>query len=358
MSASEKLSIKNAEELLRTLVLMPSSNVDDRRGIARFAVRNLENLGFKCRLLGPGESPAIIASKGSRGLLLSGHLDTVPIGDSWSKKQGEMEGGTLYGRGAADMKGGCVAILMAAAEISKSDVPLSVALTTDEETGMSGADLLAREPEISSAPAIVICEPTGLTIGLREKGLLQLGLTTSGRSAHAAMPQLGENAIHKMLSALARLEPLSRNREGTTERMTLNIDVIRGGTKVNIIPDACKAEIDVRTPPNMKPDEALGIVREKLSGIDCQLSLINRLDPISIPPDAKIVRLLKRTAGNVGTGDIAYATEMIKYRDHNGNIVAFGPGDPGQAHRIDERIDLDEVVRAARIYVALASNLS
>lgn len=358
LSASDGLSVRSAEELLRTLVLMPSSNVDDRRGIARFAVKSLESFGFECRLLGPSESPAIIAPRGSGGLLLSGHLDTVPIGDAWSKKQGEIEGRFLYGRGAADMKGGCTAILMAAAETSKSDIPLTVVLTTDEETGMSGADSLAREPEISSASAIVICEPTSLTIGLREKGLLQLKLMTSGRSAHAAMPQLGENAIHKMLLALDRLEPLSRIRDGSSEKMTLSIDVIRGGTKVNVIPDACEAEIDVRTPPNMKTDEALEVIQEKLSGVDCQSSLINRLDPISIPPDAKIVRLLKRITGDVRTSDIAYATEMIKYKDHNNNIVAFGPGDPRQAHRMDERIDLDEVVRAARIYVALASNLS
>ena len=358
MSANGNLSLSTAEELLRKLVLIPSSNTDDKHGIVKFAVRHLEHLGFKCRLLGGAAAPAVLASRGSGGLLLSGHLDTVPIGDSWSKNQGERNGNVLYGRGAADMKGGCAAILMAAAEISRSNNSLAIALTTDEETGMSGADLLSKEPEISSAAAIVICEPTSLTIGLREKGLLQLRLVTYGKCAHAAMPQQGENAIQKMLFALEKLEPLSRNRMGTAEKMTLSVDVIKGGMKVNVIPDRCEAEIDVRTPPTMNTEEALGVIREKLSGVECGLSIINRLEPISISPDTRIVRLLRRVVGKTRTSDIAYATEMIKYRDYNENLVAFGPGDPAVAHSADEHIDLEEVVTAAKVYARLASELS
>lgn len=359
MPANDAFSVKAAEEMLRKLVLIPSSGADDKQGIVRFVTRHLESYRFKCRLLGPRDAPAMIASRGVGGLLLSGHLDTVPVGDSWSMGQGETLGDILYGRGAADMKGGCAAILLAAAEISKADIPLSIAFTTDEETTMLGADLLSKEKEISSARAIVVCEPTSLRIGLREKGLLQLRLATSGRSAHAAMPQQGENAIHKMLWALARLQPLSRNIDvAATDRMTLNVDSIRGGVKVNVIPDRCEAEIDIRTPPNMKTDEAMSIVRAKLSGTDCELSLINQLDPISISPDAGIVRLLKRFLRSDRTSDIAYATEMVKYRRSNENLVAFGPGDPLQAHRIDEHADLKEVSRAASLYAMLASNLA
>lgn len=358
MSRIESFHIKDAEELLRKLVLIPSSSTDEKQQITRFVIDYLERLRFSCRLLGPNDAPAIIASIGAGdGLLLSGHLDTVPIGDSWSVAQGEIREDVLYGRGAADMKGGCAAILMAAAEISKTDASLSIAFTTDEETTMLGAELLSKEREVSSARAIVVCEPTSLTIGLREKGLLQLRLTTAGRSAHAAMPQEGENAIHKMLAALARLEPLTRNRIGASDKMILNVDFIRGGSKVNVLPDICEAEIDIRTPPSMKTEEALSIVSERLSGVDCELSVINRLEPISIPADSRTVKLLRRIVRNAGTSDIAYASEMIKYMKANEKLVAFGPGDPGQAHKADEHIDLKEVSKAASVYARLAFRL-
>lgn len=358
MTRVDLFPLEDSKELLRKLVLIPSSSVDDKQQITRFIIDYLERLRFNCRVLGPSDAPAIIASRGTgAGLLLSGHLDTVPIGNSWSVAQGEIREDVLYGRGAADMKGGCAAILMAAGEISRTDTSLSIAFTTDEETTMLGAELLSKEREMSSARAIVVCEPTSLTIGLREKGLLQLRLATAGRSAHAAMPQQGENAIHKMLAALARLEPLSRNRIGASDKMTLNVDFIRGGSKVNVLPDICEAEIDIRTPPSMKTEEALSIVSERLSGADCELSVINRLEPISIPADVRTVKLLRRIVRSAGTSDMAYASEMIKYIRVNENLVAFGPGDPGQAHRADEHIDLKEVSMAASVYARLAFHL-
>jgi acetylornithine deacetylase/succinyl-diaminopimelate desuccinylase-like protein len=344
------LDERRALGALRRLVLTPSSSKDDRKRIVELALRQLESWGFICETLGEADSPALVASIGRGGALFSGHLDTVPLGEGWTAEQGELRGTTFYGRGAADMKGGCAAMMLAAEELAKGDIPISLAFTTDEEAKMKGAEHIMRHRVVSEARAVIVCEPTSLRIGAREKGLLQIRLTTSGRCAHAAMPDRGINANHGMLEALARLKDMMAVPDNPMESMTLSVGVMRGGEKVNVIPDSCTAEIDIRTPATVKPEQALSMVRERMAGADVDIRLINKLDPILTPEDSAIVRLIDRLRPGTKSIDIAYATEMVKYREFNCNLLAIGPGDPEQAHVADEHIDVREVMEAAGLY--------
>jgi len=337
-------------ELLRKLVLTPSSARDDKKEIIEQVLRPLEGLGFSCEVLGEAGSPALVARKGDGGVLLSGHLDTVPLGEGWTVGQGEVRGSSLYGRGAVDMKGGCAAMLLAAEELSEAKTPVSLAFTTDEETGMRGAEHIAKHDVVSSAPAIIVCEPTHLRIGAREKGLLQMRLTTSGRSAHAAMPHEGDNAVHKMLSALERLKPMAGKPEDPMGCMTLCVSVMRGGEKVNVIPDSCVAEVDVRTPPEVLPMDAFAMVSERLAGTGVDIQITHQLKPIVIPEGSAVIRKIKELRPGIGNMDIAYATELVKFRDRNGELLALGPGDPSFAHKADEHVGIREVAEAAELY--------
>jgi acetylornithine deacetylase/succinyl-diaminopimelate desuccinylase-like protein len=336
--------------MIRELVLTPSSNQDDKKEIIEKVLRPLESRGFHCETLGESDSPALVASIGRRGVMFSGHLDTVPIGEGWTADQGEVRGSVLYGRGTADMKGGCAAMLLAAEDLAERGIPISLAFTTDEETKMRGAEFVMVHGLVSEAPAVIVCEPTSLDMGAREKGLLQFRLTTRGKSAHAAMPDKGINANHRMLEALERLKDMMAVPSDPMESITLNIGVIHGGNKVNVIPDSCTAEVDVRTPATVQPEQAFAMVRERMAGLDLDIQLTNQLAPILTPKDSMIVELIERLRPGIESIDIAYATEMVKYRRFNKNLLAVGPGDPAQAHVADEHIDIREVSEAARMY--------
>lgn len=346
---------RRALEILRALILTPSAPHDDKKPIIEKAIGPLEGSGFECEIVGEDRSPALIAHRGEGGILLSGHLDTVPLGDGWKTEQGELRGPSLYGRGAADMKGGCAAMLMAAERSAEADVPISIAFTTDEETGMRGAEHLAKHRAVKGAAAIVVCEPTSMKVGVREKGLLQIRITATGRSAHAAMPREGENAVHKMLSALEKIRPMTGLPDDPMADMTMSVSVMRGGEKVNVIPDSCVAEIDIRTPPDVQPDAALATVRGRLAGTDLDLQVINQLSPIVLPEDSPLMRKVSALQPGIGRMDIAYATELVKFSALKVDMLAIGPGDPKCAHRTDERIEVREVAEAADLYSRLCA---
>jgi len=357
LNRSPSASEDRVVELLRRLVLTPSSARDDKKEIIEQVLRPLEGLGYSCEVLGEADSPALIASKGAGGALLSGHLDTVPQGEGWTVEQGELKGSILYGRGASDMKGGCAAMLLAAENLARIKTPVSLAFTTDEETGMKGAERIALHEAVSSAPAIIVCEPTRLRIGAREKGLLQIRLTATGRSAHVAMPHEGDNAVHKMLTALEKLRPMAELPENPMDSMTLSISVMRGGDKVNVIPDSCVAEIDVRTPPEISPKDALAIVKGKLAGVEIDIRVTHQLEPIMISEDSVVISKVRELRPGIESIDIAYATELVKYSERNRELLALGPGNPSCAHRADERVDVREVAEAAELYCDICTAL-
>jgi acetylornithine deacetylase/succinyl-diaminopimelate desuccinylase-like protein len=349
---------KRALEILLMLVRTPSAPKDDKKEIIEMVLRPLEKLGFQCESMGEPDCPALLACKGEGGVMLSGHLDTVPLGEGWTHEQGDVQGDLLFGRGSADMKGGCAAMMITAEELARTSAPLVLAFTTDEEHKMRGAEFIAKREEVVAAPGVIVCEPTDLKIGSREKGLLQVKLTAQGRSAHAAMPREGENAVHKMISALEKLQPLVSNSDDTSDSLTLSVSVMRGGERVNVIPDSCVAEIDIRAPPDRLPADILDTLRGLLVDAGVEVHVINRLDPVVIPEDSEAVMSVNKLRPGIGRIDIAYATELVKFGERNRNLLALGPGDPKYCHRADERIIVKDVAEAARLYTAVCRDMT
>lgn len=356
-SAEEFLSLDAIDEMLRELVQIPSSNLDDRSKIASYVMERLEGWGCKCRIFGTREAPALLAETSPGGLVLSGHLDTVPLGGDWSFEQGARVGSKIYGRGAADMKGGCAAMVMAAAAGRVEGLPMTLVFTTDEETVMTGAEEVASDDVIARAPAIIICEPTSLKIGIRERGLLQLRITAFGKAAHASMPGEGDNAIHRILEVIEILRSVADRHAAEKENVIFNAGVIRGGQKVNVIPDRCTVEIDMRSTPGIDPGQLLEEIERSLNMEKLNLEVLHQLMPVEISKEMGIVRSLSSMRGDRDVCDVAFATEMVRFSDRNGNIAVLGPGDPRQAHQIDEHIDIEEVLEAAKIYYELASEI-
>jgi len=348
-----------AEELLCDLIMLRSTSEDDVRPIVEYVSSKLRKLGLEPRYLGEKDHPAIVAQLRSGGVALSGHLDTVPVGTGWDHDLGECVGGVMHGRGSCDMKGGCAAILLAAEDMVAANVPFSVCFTTDEETTMHGAKAAAGDPVITEAPVVLIAEPSDFEIVVKEKGLLQFSISTKGHAVHASMPQLGDNAIVKMVRMLTKIEDLQKVPPEPDTDMTMCVDVIRGGTKVNVIPADCEAEIDVRYPPDMSAGSILNLVKERIGTDGYDLKVLHQLDPVEIDAALPAVATLRDLIGpDAKVAAVPYATEMVMFKKGNDVLMVCGPGDPKRCHTVNECIDIPQVVKAAELYTEFCTRMA
>jgi len=347
------------EETLSDLVVLKSSAEDDMRPIVRYVSNRLEKLGMRPRYYGAKNTPAIVASFRKGGVVLSGHLDTVPRGIGWKYEDGLSMDGFMYGRGACDMKGGCTAMLLAAENLVAANTPFSLCFTTDEEVTMAGALASTKDRALKEAPAILVTEPTGFDIIHKEKGQLQLALGTVGEACHSSMPQLGDNAIAKMVEILSKLQELQRIPPNPTTDMTLSMTTIKGGTRINVIPDHCETEIDIRYPATMGQRDVVRELKKRIGTRGYSLRTIHNLDPVETDPNSHAILTLKRLLGPKATvSSVPYATEMVMFSKGNKSVMICGPGDPKGCHIVNEKIELAQVSRAAEIYMEYCSQMS
>jgi acetylornithine deacetylase/succinyl-diaminopimelate desuccinylase-like protein len=347
------------EEVLTDLVLLASTSEDPIERVIDYVSSRLRRLGIEPRLRGTNDRPAIVAQFGHKGVAMSGHLDTVPLGAGWKHQQAEIAGGYIYGRGSCDMKGGCTAMLLAAEELVTANVPFTLCFTTDEETTMKGAAAAAKDPAIRAAPAILITEPSDFDVVVKEKGLLHFSLGTKGKAAHASMPNLGENAIAKMVRLLGRLEDLQRIPPDPVTEMTLCIDTIHGGTRINVIPAECVAEVDVRYPLPLDQQRVVKLITDRVGTDGYELKILHQLDPVETDPRSAPVTTLADILGpNAKVSSVPYATEMVMFKGDNPRVMVCGPGEAKGCHIIDEKISLSEVEKAIGIYVEYCSRMA
>ncbi len=329
------------------------------RPIVDFVSHRLEAMGLKPRYYGDKKYPAIVTQFRKGGVALSGHLDTVPHGTGWKFEEGQSVGDRVYGRGTNDMKGGCTAMLLAAEDLISAGVPFSLCFTTDEETTMIGAGAAAKSPALSTAPCIVVTEPTEFDVVVHEKGLLHFSIATKGTAAHASMPELGDNAIVKMVKLLEKLEDLQRIPRNSAEEMTLCVDTIKGGTRINVIPDSCEVEIDVRYPPDMNTKKVLKKVADRIGTTGYGLKILHELDPVGTDPKSPPVKTMKECIGpKAKVTSVPYATEMVMFRDSCKYLMVCGPGGNDICHCNDEYIEVPQIVKAAELYMEFCSRMT
>ena len=189
-------------------------------------------------------------------LLFAPHTDTVSVGGMTIEPfGGEVRDGRVWGRGASDTKGTMAAMLWALRSMRERLPSLGhevwFAGLCSEEAGQYGARTLAEQERFDF---VVAGEPTGLDAVVAHKGALWLTLTTRGRAVHAAEPERGENAIYKMADVLRWIRDDLPAVLGTAEhpllgRTTVSAGTVNGGSKINIVPDSCTAEVDIRYLP-------------------------------------------------------------------------------------------------------------
>src|SRR6185436_600860 len=203
---------------------------------------------------------ATIGPANQRGVILSGHTDVVPVdGQAWSSHPFILRetGGRLYARGAADMKGFLACALRAALVAAETPLarPLHVAFSYDEEVGCLGVrDMLPIVSAVAPPLCCIVGEPTLMKIATGHKGKVFAHATCRGRSAHTAFAPEAVNAIHLACDLVAVLRDLQDRLRGSGARdadynipyTTVHAGRIHGGDALNIVPDRCDLDFEIR----------------------------------------------------------------------------------------------------------------
>jgi len=185
----------------------------------------------------------------------------------------------------------------------------------------------------------------------REKGVFRFRLTTNGRAAHAAQPWLGDDAIMAMHECVSRLAPLAQ--ASSLDGMTLVVPTVRGGDKNNVVASSCTAEVDVRFPAPLTPDDVHAMMLERLSGINVRLEPESVLEAFSSDPSSALMAELSSFLSEKPS-DVPFATEAPKFAAYNRTVIICGPGEPGQAHVLDEHVPVADLERAYDMVMHLA----
>jgi acetylornithine deacetylase/succinyl-diaminopimelate desuccinylase-like protein len=360
----------NAEDYLRRFLAVPSVNpvYTDRMDLAgegRMAdtlADTLRDLGAEVRVE-PVESgrPNVLARFAPPGpvrrrIVLAPHLDTVGVnGMTVDPFSGETREGRLYGRGACDTKGPMAAAVAALEQWVRS--PARAASTTewifaglmDEEHGQRGSLALCRSG--FRADFAVALEPTGLKAVYGLKGNLRAAVELKGRAGHGSDPGAGINAIYRAAPVLAGLERLAARwtecRHPLLGPVTLNVGTIAGGQGVNIVPDRCVLELEVRGHPDFGSDRILRDLDELLATVapDAVRRVVMQGSPMLTDPKHPLVAAL----GESGKGlDVApWFSDANRLSEIGIPSVVFGPGSIAQAHTADEYIEIAELERGA-----------
>jgi acetylornithine deacetylase/succinyl-diaminopimelate desuccinylase family protein len=361
-----------ARSILESQVRVPSVTGAERQ-VAEAVAGWCEAAGLQVELreVGPGR-PNVVArwATGRRPLtLLTGHLDTVPVGEGWSRDPfgGEVEGGRLYGRGACDMKAGLAAMLAALCDLRQrglepaGDVVLAAVVGEEED---SAGTLALLEVGVEADRAL-LAEPTGLELVRSNRGLVNYRLEIEGSAAHASEPGLGENAIVSAAQVVLGLDALARRLAGDPHPAlgppNLTVGTIRGGTRPYVVPDRCLLEVDRRVNPGetsetvrAEAEEVLAAVRRRLPGLKARFEPGPEYLPFEVAEDHPFVRDMlaaMKASGlqpRIGAWRAASDAGFLVVRAGIPCLL-FGPGHVAEAHRPDEFVDLSEVDAAREV---------
>lgn len=321
---------------------------------------------------------ARLPGNGAGSLMLCGHMDVVPVGGSaWDTEPfaAELRDGRIYGRGASDMKSGLVATAVAVANLGRSGSArgdILFAATAGEEVDCCGARRLVERGSLEDVEAVVIAEPTRGDVILAHKGALWLEIATHGKTAHGSMPQEGVNAIEHMYRVLAWLfeefefavEP-----DPMLGEPTLNVSVINGGVKVNVVPDECRLQIDIRTVPAQDHGEILGEIERSLGSLrgtlhdfDYEVNVLSERLPVNTSEAEKLARVaedLRRETYGAPSPRVAapYYTDasVLVEACPELPVVIYGPGDDRLAHQPDEWVSVEAFDMSVAFYERLAT---
>jgi succinyl-diaminopimelate desuccinylase len=398
---------ESVSRLCRELVQINSENpTHNELSLQRYLEAILTDLGFAYFLVpyAPNRNNIVALypklsdaeSFGYHYMMFSGHMDTVPGYEVANSQEAPIIDGKLYGRGTCDMKGNIAAFLTAVQvflrqsgiehngkiDTQKINRGICIVFTVDEEMGCCGVRSFIDHPRFNSDFHIDFCingEPSNLHPVIGHKGIVWFILDFIGKAAHASVPQLGDNAIEKATRFINALEPLKQILRGRKVHEypeinppTLNVGMIQGGLKTNMVPDQCHVEVDRRLIPGETSESALQEITEILK----ELGLLDSVKISPIKPGESYI--IPNGINNQYYQEISKISSNIMYKNNfqkpetryfmEGYTEAdvyfryfgiptlnLGAGSIDQAHKADEYVNVDDLQCITAIYYIILS---
>jgi succinyl-diaminopimelate desuccinylase len=340
----------------------------------------LQAAGFEVRYhaFATGRTSVIATIGGKHAkppLCFTGHLDIVPLGAAaWSRDPfaGETDGDKLFGRGSTDMKSGIAAFVIAAIRLAPHlhDKPgLTLVLTASEEVGCEGAKYLVDAKVLDRAGAIVVAEPTANYPYVGHKGLIWIELEARGKTAHASMPEQGENAILKMARVIDDLSRFDWRHHCGVDchhvmgKPTMNIATVHGGLNTNSVPDSVKLTVDMRTVPGIDHDQLCAAI-DRIAAGNATLRRIVETPPLYSEPDEWIASVFAAATPFADEAPSTDAPRTIMFSTDGADLkrgyvatgsgavptVILGPGEPTLAHQTDEWCSISRLEQSVEMY--------
>ena len=282
-------------------------------------------------------------------VILAGHLDTVPANGN---DRARIEGDTLWGLGAADMKSGLAVFLELAEQVPDPVLDVTYVFYVAEEIAAEHSGLLQLQeerPDLLVADAAVLGEPTDGAVEAGCQGTARVRLTLLGERAHTARPWMGRNAIHRLGRVLACLEahePRQPTIDGCTYREAAQAVFVDGGVAGNVVPDRASVTVNLRIAPDRTVDEGVEAFR---SLVAAALAEGDRFEVVDAAPPAAPSLTHPVLAGLAGQGLEIRAklgwTDVARFAELGIPAVNFGPGDATVAHTAEERVERDSIER-------------
>lgn len=327
-------------QLARQLIDIPSPT-ESERAVGEFIESQLAALGYSTRRHDVAENRFnVFASAGGRPrVVINSHIDTVP---PWfaSKDEGEF----LYGRGACDTKGIIAAMIAAGEKLREAHIrDFAFLFVVGEETDSIGAKKANVEFAKLGSEYVVVGEPTESKFVKASKGAFTCTVRFEGVAAHSAYPERGDSAITKLVAAVDAINRTTWGTHDVLGKTTVNVGVVRGGQKPNIVPAEAEAEMIFRTVSD--PED----VKAKLEPLIAQFGgrivkgLGNPPQFMTVPPEADAVVVAFNT-------DVPHLKSL-------GKPLLYGPGSILDAHGARERIAKRDVIAAVDVYRDLVMQL-
>ncbi|HEY5424293.1 MAG TPA: acetylornithine deacetylase [Ilumatobacteraceae bacterium] len=366
-------------DLLGTLVSFPTESRTDNVGLIRWVAEQFEATGGRTTVIEGVEGRAnLLASFGPRtsgGLMLSGHTDVVPAGTGWATDPYVTTpvGDSLYGRGTADMKGFIAASIVATRTIEQTRLgkPLHIVLSFDEEIGCIGVRhalaAIADNDEVRP-DLVVIGEPTMMRPRNTHLGKVAYEVVCTAEAAHSSMSHSKPSAISGATRLLSVIDALQQQYapKGDPE-VTFNCGSIHGGSALNVIAERCTFTFEARHTVDHDPDVVLGPFRDALDrerrelmahGGDIEVTETIRYPALRTAADDRWLRIVERIADAGPAMSLGFGTEGGLFASAlEASIVICGPGDIAVAHRPDEYVTVDQLLRCERFLCTLVDQI-
>lgn len=372
-----------ATTILATLLAFDTTSRESNLAMIDYINRFLSGFGIESRLFFDEEGKkanlyARLGPSGPGGVMLSGHTDVVPVdGQHWTVPPFELtlRDGLCYGRGSSDMKGfiACVLASVPAFLAQPLTMPLHLAFSYDEEVGCLGVRSLVNHLKASAEkPALcIIGEPTGMRPVYGHKGKLAMRCHIHGKACHSAYAPEGVNAIEYAAKLITRLgvlgEKMALRQDARFDPpySTVQVGLIGGGAALNIVPERCQFDFEIRHLPDVSLDDTLSglqvyaeeelvpAMRAVAEDATIRFHPLSQYPGLLSDPQSAFAGWLAQWAGNADFATVAFGTEGGLFDEAGVATMICGPGSMEQGHKPDEFIALAELEKC----LAMLDNL-